>query len=143
MNINPIVIWLLRSPLHRLLSGSTMLVTYQGRKSKRQITLPVNYVWDGEQLITLSMRKRTWWRNLRRGAPVTLRLKGKNLPAQAETFDEIERLLPGLKVLLKQMPQAARYLQVTYDEQGEPDPEDLRRAAEGRVIVRFLPGQLV
>ena len=143
MNINPIVIWLLRSPLHRLLSGSTMLVTYQGRKSKRQITLPVNYVWDGEQLITLSMRKRTWWRNLRRGAPVTLRLKGKNLPAQAEAVDEIERLLPGLKVLLKQMPQAARYLQVTYDEQGEPDPEDLRRAAEGRVIVRFLPGQLV
>ena len=143
MNINPIVIWLLRSPLHRLLSGSTMLVTYQGQKSKRQITLPVNYVWDGEQLITLSMRKRTWWRNLRRGAPVTLRLKGKNLPAQAEAVDEIERLLPGLKVLLKQMPQAARYLQVTYDEQGEPDPEDLRRAAEGRVIVRFLPGQLV
>ena len=143
MKINPFVIWLLRSPLHRFLSRTTMLVTYQGRKSKRQITLPVNYVWDGEQLITLSMRKRTWWRNLRLGAPVTLRLKGKNLPAQAEAVDEIERLLPGLKVLLKQMPQAARYLQVTYDEQGEPDPEDLRRAAEGRVIVRFLPGQLV
>ncbi len=78
MNINPFVIWLLRSPLHRLLSRSTMLVTYQGRTSGRQITLPVNYVREGEKLWTLSMGKRAWWRNFRTAGSAMLRLQGRD-----------------------------------------------------------------
>ena len=32
---NPVVNWLLRSPLHALLSKCTMLITFAGRKSGR------------------------------------------------------------------------------------------------------------
>ena len=137
MNINPIVIWLLRSPFHRLLSASTMLVTYQGRKSGREITLPVNYVRHGEQLLTMSVRSRSWWRNFRQGGPATLRLHGKDIAVQADLVSDEQELLSGLAVFFKGMPQAARYLKIWFDAEGEPDPDDLRRAMDGRVLVRF------
>jgi hypothetical protein len=38
---NTVVTGILNSPLHGLLSGSTMLVTCTGRKSGRAITVPV------------------------------------------------------------------------------------------------------
>jgi hypothetical protein len=30
-------------------------------------------------------------------------------------------------------------LKIWFDENGEPDPDDLREAAEGRVLVMFTP----
>ena len=139
MNINPIMIWLLRSPLHRLVSRSTLLVTYQGRKSGRQITLPVNYVRYGEQVLVLSVRKRAWWRNFRTPSPAVLRLQGRDLPVQGAVVQDEPELLAGLAVFFKGMPQAARYLKIWFDDQGEPDQDDLRQAAEGRVLLRFKP----
>jgi len=139
MNINPIMIWLLRSPLHRLVSRSTMLVTYQGRISGRQITLPVNYVRYGEQVLVLSVRKRAWWRNFRTASTAVLRLQGRDLPVQGAVVEDETELLAGLAVFFKGMPQAARFLKIWFDDQGEPDPEDLRQAAEGRVLLRFKP----
>jgi len=138
MNINPITIWLLRSPLHRLLSSSTMLITYKGRKSGRQITVPVNYVREGEQVLVLTLHRRTWWRGFHPAGPATLRLRGKDILVQGEAILEVEQMLPGFGVFVKKMPQVARYLKIELDEQGEPDPEALCEAAEGRVLVRFL-----
>ena len=43
MWFNPIVIGLLRSPLHGVMSASTALFTLRGRQSGRSITLPANY----------------------------------------------------------------------------------------------------
>jgi hypothetical protein len=65
---NPLLTWLLRSPLHGLVSNNTLLTTVIGCKSGSNITLPVNYVDMGEELLTVSFRRRTWWRNLRGGA---------------------------------------------------------------------------
>lgn len=141
MNINPLIIWLLRSPLHRLLSKSTMLITYQGRKSGRQISVPVNYVRDGEQVLVLTLRRRTWWRGFHPADPAILRLRGKDVPAQGEAIIEVEQMLPGFGVFVKEMPQVARYLKIELDEQGQPDLDALRQAARGRVLVRFAVGE--
>ncbi len=40
---NVFVIGLLRSPLHRLASGSLLLITHRGRRSGRRFTIPVMY----------------------------------------------------------------------------------------------------
>ena len=69
---NLFVIGLLRSPFHRLASGSILLLTYRGRRSGRRFTIPVAYA---EQERTLSVfvghpERKTWWRNLRDGAEV-------------------------------------------------------------------------
>jgi hypothetical protein len=56
---NSIMAFILRSPLHGLLSGSTMLITYTGRKSGKSITLPTNWVRDENTVFVTSLRART------------------------------------------------------------------------------------
>jgi hypothetical protein len=41
--INPLVRWLIRSPLHWLASRRLALITYTGRRSGRAYTIPVGY----------------------------------------------------------------------------------------------------
>lgn len=62
---NGFVVWLLRSPLHRLLSGSVAVVRYQGRRSGRTFQTPVQYAEADGALVILAGRPRTktWWRN--------------------------------------------------------------------------------
>ncbi len=79
---NRIVAWILASPLHSLFSGSVLLLTVNGRKSSRAITVPVNYTQWGRRLAVTSRVERAWWRNLgpRPGAlriPVSVLLKGR------------------------------------------------------------------
>jgi deazaflavin-dependent oxidoreductase (nitroreductase family) len=74
---NPLITALLHSPLHGLLSNGYMLITVTGRKTGRTYTTPVNYGRAGDTLTCFSKRDRTWWRNLRGGAPVTVWLRGR------------------------------------------------------------------
>ncbi len=76
--VNPIVIAVLRSRLHRLLSGNLILVTYRGRRTGRERTIPVMYAEDGDRLVVLvgDAPAKQWWRNLRAGAQVEVRLRG-------------------------------------------------------------------
>lgn len=83
--VNPVVRLLLRSPLYRLLPG-VMLITVTGRSTGRRFTTPVQYVREGNQVFVLSRAYRTWWRNLRGGADVHLRLRGKRYRGTAGAF---------------------------------------------------------
>ena len=82
---NPFVRALLRSRLHGLLSGSLLLVTYSGRRSGRTFTIPVLYAEAGSELVVYvgRSREKVWWRNLRGGAPVRVRLRGHELAGTA------------------------------------------------------------
>ena len=135
MWFNPIMKSLLYSPLHGLVSKNVMSITFTGRKSGQTFTVPVNYVPDGNELLTVSLRGRTWWRNRRGGAPVTLRMQGRELKATAEVIEDGSAVATSLMALLKGAPGYARYLQVKSDPDGQPDFTDVCRAAQARVIV--------
>ena len=132
---NPIMMWLLRSPLHRLLSGSTMIITYTGRKSGKTFSTPVNYVRDGDTLWTVSYRHRTWWRSLH-DSPVTLRVQGKDVTGVAKAITDQQEVADCLMVYLRKAPQIAKYIGVGFDASGQPKPEDVAVAAKTRVMVR-------
>ena len=68
----------LRSPAHRALSGRLALITVTGRRSGRRFTFPVGYRRvDGRVEIAVGAPDRKlWWRNLRGGGPVLIRLRG-------------------------------------------------------------------
>lgn len=136
MWFNPLIKWLLRSPLHFFASKNTMLMTYTGRKSGRQYTTPMNYLRIGEAYYTISSRDRVWWRSLRGGAAVVLRLQGRDVPAQAEAIEDPAQLIELLKQYLEYAPQFARYLGVQLDPAGQPESDDLARLADERVLVR-------
>jgi deazaflavin-dependent oxidoreductase (nitroreductase family) len=132
---NPILTWLLRSPLHSLVSNSTMLITVTGRKSGKEITLPVNYVDIGEELMTVSFKQRSWWRNLSGEAPVAVLLRGRNVKAHSVIIEDDEGVAKQLAAYFKKVPQYAKYLHVRLDNSGTPLPDDVFASAKERVII--------
>jgi len=140
MWFNPFMTCILRSPLHGMLDKSTMLITLTGRKSGVQYTTPVNYVRSGEALLTVSFKERTWWRNLRGGAPITIRLAGKNWSGMAEVFEDEAAVMENLKIMVENLPQFARYLAIELDSSGQAQHTSLREAARSRVVVRTRLG---
>jgi hypothetical protein len=77
--VNPLVRLLLRSPLHPVLSGRLALITLTGRRTRQQLTIPVGYRRQAS-VITVEVgapERKRWWRNLRGGARVGVRLAGR------------------------------------------------------------------
>ncbi|HUO38838.1 MAG TPA: nitroreductase/quinone reductase family protein [Mycobacterium sp.] len=70
----------------RVLDGNIAVLTYTGRRSGRTVSLPVAYRRRGDDItINVNMPEaKTWWRNfLGDGAPLTLRVYGRDLPGHA------------------------------------------------------------
>jgi hypothetical protein len=85
---NNLVIRLLRSPLHSLLSRNVMLVTVTGHKSGKRYTAPVEYHYqDGLWTIT-SRRERTWWKNIQHGTPTEIHWRGQTIPVVGTVIQE-------------------------------------------------------
>lgn len=81
----------LRSPLLRwTMGGSVMLISVTGRTTGNTYTTPVNYVERGKALYVTTLESRTWWRNLRGGAPVRVYLRGKDVAGRANLVDPAE-----------------------------------------------------
>jgi len=137
MWFNPIMKWLIRSPLHGFVSKSMLVIGYTGRKSGKRYETPVNYVRTGDDLLVTSRRNRTWWRNMLGGAPVTVWLRGKQIQANADAYSEQVDVTRYLQAYLDQVPQNARYFNVALDEQGYPARSQVSQAAQERVIVRI------
>ena len=133
---NPIIAWILRSPLHGLLGGSLMVVTYKGRKSGKVYHTPVNCVRDGDTWLVTSLRRRTWWRNLRGGAPVTVRVQGRDLKTVCEVLEDGEGVAANLMAYLRAVPHYAQYFDVALDADDQPNAGDVARAAQTRVMIR-------
>jgi len=135
---NPPVLWLLHSPLHRLADQQTIAITVTGRKSGKRYTFPVSYIRDGETLLVISQKERTWWKNLHNGAPVTVLLQGRELQARGETFTDTALAATILLWILQQVLAHQRLLHVKLDVTGQPEqPEALTRLAQDHVVVRL------
>jgi hypothetical protein len=133
---NPIMAALLRSPLHGMLSNNTMLITVKGRLSGREYTTPVSYSRQGEELWVISKRERTWWRNLRGGAPASLLMRGQQVPAYGEAVTDESQVASMLGEFLGHNPNLAKPLGVSMPD-GRADPQDLAESAKVRVFVRL------
>ena len=130
--------WVLRSPLHGMLSNSMLLITVKGRKTGKEYTLPVNYYRQNGNLWVLTNRDRTWWRNLQAGAEVSLLLKRQPVSAFAEPELENQPVKQTLSDYLRHIPQAAKPMGIRM-ENGTPNAEDIERVAQERLFVRIEP----
>ena len=84
--MNPTLGAVLRSPAHRLASGRLALITYTGRKSGREYTIPVLYRDKGDE-VTIGVGwpdRKVWWRNLTgEGGPVRMVVRGEEVSGHA------------------------------------------------------------
>jgi len=134
---NPMTIWLLKSPLHGMISKGVMLVSVTGCKSGRTITTPTNFLRDGNTLWVISWRERTWWRNLRGGADVRVLLAGKSMEGRGQVIEEQKAVAQGLFEYYSKVPLVAKYVQIGLDTVGKPVDADCESAAQKMVVVRI------
>jgi len=131
---NPVLRVVLRTPLHRLVGGSLMLLTYEGRRSGRDYSTPVAYVRDeGAVVVTTFLEEATWWRNFRDGHPATLWLQGQPVAATGRATTDAAAVADWLETLRER---ASRFLGF-FGVPDDPDRADLERSADGLVVVRF------
>ena len=90
---NPLLRVVLSSPLHRPLSRTLLVLSYIGWRSGRRRATPVQYARFGDDLALVAARAshKSWWRNFRDPAPVTITLRGRRQRAVAEVLRGDER----------------------------------------------------
>ena len=130
---------LINSPLHPLLGKSMAVITVTGRRTGRSITTPINTVCIEGVLTVISMRARTWWRNLREGRVAQLRQAGKRFPVRAEVVETPAEVTGWMKKYFLQYPTNAKYFNIHSGPDGKPTPQDLERLGSERVIIRLFP----
>ena len=136
--LNPMVRALLRSPLHSLISHNTMLIHYRGRRSGRSFVLPVSYAREGDELIAFAGRESKWWRNLKDGPVVELRVAGRTLRARASVETRRRAMIQAdLTTFLTAVPRDAMPAGVKLEADGTPNQADVEAAIEGLAAVRL------
>jgi deazaflavin-dependent oxidoreductase (nitroreductase family) len=132
--VNQTMKFILRSPMHSVVSKSILLISFTGRKSGNTYTTPVSYSQTGDQVRIFTHAD--WWKNLRSGAPVTLRLRGRELKGLAEPVAEDKQAIAaGLAAHLRKVTSDARYYGVTIDEGGSPRADEVAKAVQSVVMI--------
>ena len=121
------------------MSASFLLVTYRGRKSGKSYTLPANYAQVGKTIYIVPgmHEQKTWWRNLRGGAPVTLTLDGKPVSGAALVLeDDRTAIADALGLYARRFPPSARMHGVRIEPDGTCNRDDLLKAAQSIIVVK-------
>ena len=129
--------FVLRTPLHVFL-GNTMLITVTGCKTGKQYSTPVGFYREDDCLWVMTSRDRTWWRNVKHGASISVLLKGKTIHAFAEAELNEQAVEERMLDYVHHVPLAAKSLGIRM-ENNIPRQEDVRRGAVGRLFVKIRP----
>ena len=116
-----------------------MLITFTGRRSGQRYSTPVSYVSDGKKVHCFTGMDYSWWRNLRGGARVTLRIRGEEKSGRAEAVSQdTARITRAMTEFFLRLPRDATYYGVSLDAAGQPDPAELARAVPNAVLIEVV-----
>lgn len=136
--LNTVMTFLLRSPLHGLVSKHLMLISFTGRKSGKTITTPVSRIDAGADYTFFVASP--WWRNLRGGAPVELRIAGRRVPATATPEEDPAVVLAEARAFLEANGAKAGFrIGVPLPDAVIPPDAALAEILHGRVVVHLKP----
>lgn len=138
---NPIVIFILHSPFHTLLSRSVVLLNYRGKKSGKSYVVPVQYIQSDNQLYIIpgAPERKIWWRNMQGGSQVQITLRGKDQNAFAVVLTggpDTEIIIPILEKYYQRYPAAAQVRKYHKQADDTYSQADLREAAQFTIVVQ-------
>ncbi|MEU3275424.1 hypothetical protein ABZ639_31625 [Saccharomonospora sp. NPDC006951] len=135
---NGIVRWVLRSPLHRVLSGRLMVIAYEGARTGRPYAIPVAYYrWSPGEVWAFAART-GWASNFRSPRTVRLTLAGRAVAAEAELVEDRERVADLLRDLIRGSgPKVIQDPFLGLPKDREPTREETLAAADKARITRF------
>jgi hypothetical protein len=131
---NSVVEKILMSPAHRILSGSTILIRYQGRRTGTEYTTPVQYAdaYVGLVVLVGQPETKTWWRNFTDMGQLKVLRAGTWIPMTAHALrgvDEPEAVEPLLRSYALRFPKVVKSL----------DGDNLDERVRGAVVVWLRP----
>jgi hypothetical protein len=133
--LNTVMRGVLRSPLHRVVSGRVLILSLTGRRSGRTISTPLSYLREGDTVTLFTSA--AWRRNLNGGALVRLWIAGREYSGWAVTCeDDKEAVAAGLTRFLTRVSGDARYYGVTLDANKVPDPAQVSAAAQRVTMIQ-------
>ena len=135
--VNQTMKFVLRSPLHGMVSKSILLITFTGRKSGKTYTTPVSYSQTDHQVIIFTHAN--WWKNLSSEKKVSLQIRGQAVQGAAEVVVDKQAVAAGLLEHLQIVRSDARYYGVSFDDQGKPRAQEVEKAAQNVVMIRVKP----
>lgn len=139
--LNPVIAWLLRSPLRGLVDSAMLLVTVTGRRSGRRYTIPVGYRRRGDVLDVLVSKAPTkqWWRNYREPGRVEVWLRGEARTGVARVVpSDTEPFRRALEAQLRETPWLRQqYAVPDYDRASGLTDAQWKRAAANAALVEI------
>ncbi|MBI5949433.1 MAG: nitroreductase family deazaflavin-dependent oxidoreductase [Chloroflexi bacterium] len=138
---NPPLRLLLRSPLGRWMGKSLAIIQVTGRKSGRSYSLVVQYVREGDTawVLPAHWERKTWWRNLRGGADMAIRLAGRDHRARGTALlggENPAAVAEGLAAYLSGSPGVRKSLGLQPSATTAADAPEIRELSGRAVIVR-------
>jgi hypothetical protein len=141
--MNPLVVALLRSRLHVLASKGLMVLSWTGRKSGREFSIPVGYQREGDSVVVLISKRgeKSWWKNFREPWPAELLIRGRVRSASGVRVEPgSEEFFRWVELTLSQLPWMGGQFGIRY-RKGEALGEEQRRTLRESVgVVRFELG---
>ena len=129
--INPVVKFILNSPLHGLMSRNTVLLEFKGRKSGKTYMTPVSYHATDGHLHCFTDKGNKWWHNLEGGDDLRVTLRGRPMTGQPTvSVDGSARAQAALHDFLIASPRDAKHAGVELDSNGQPVAADVARASQ-------------
>ena len=136
--INPLVVLILRSPLHFLASKNLIFITFKGRKSKKTYNIPVSYHREGNELIALTLKQNLWWKNLKMLNTTQITLLGKKEDVGLTIVDKDTHFIKEkMRELIIEKPIDAYFAKVKLDKNKLPMEEDLIKASQKHIVLKF------
>lgn len=136
--LNSVMKFLLRAPLVSRGIGSRLLTfTVVGRKSGKTYVIPLAYTRHEGKLL-VGTRLWPWTKNLRPGEPATVRVKGRQRPADWELFTDEQSVVELYGVIARDNHANAKFNGIGFAPDGSPNVADLHQAwAKGCAVIRL------
>jgi hypothetical protein len=107
---NPLVRVVLESRAHRLLSGRLLLLAYRGRRSGRELRIPLRYAeteTGAPVAVAVQPARKQWWRTFVDGERARLTVRGQRVDVRGVVVDGAERDA-ALRAYLDRYPRSTR-----------------------------------
>jgi deazaflavin-dependent oxidoreductase (nitroreductase family) len=107
--------------------GRRLILLYVfGRKSGKRYAIPIAYMEYGGKLLIGTQFG--WSRNLRTGDPIQVRYKGRLRSVDVEVVQDEDRVAELYTLMCRDNHAFAKFHNIGFDAEGEPDPAAVRAA---------------
>ena len=136
--VNPLVVFIARSPIHLLISTQVLVTQFNGRKSGKKFRVPVSFHQDGKTYTCVTLRSNLWWKNLIGLETTNVWLKGRLTNAQVELeYKNHDLVKSNLRHLVSGNAVDAFFAKVKLNKDGSPDEQSLDDAAKLHAVLKF------